>query len=241
MANDALIQGRIGVDLSGPIKEAPSGYRVIFDFTAGADCAADLSYLSEQGFISGWQSMYVDNSNNAADVAFTFAGSDQLIIVKAGVQKYINILTSTPMSVNAHSTGNVRVTVFFLNFEVQNSVDLESITAIISGTVTVTGAVTISPTIGDGADVGGTLAAGGVAQQFMAANAIRKSWTLQNQSSGNLWVRSRGAGGLTDATQNFHSLIIPPGFLYEPPIVSLNAFSIIGATTGQTFWARDYS
>lgn len=82
-----------------------------------------------------------------------------------------------------------------------------------------------------------TIVTGGVAQQLMAANAARKGYKLQNQSNGPLWINVLGA-----ATADNNSLQIPAGAYYEPPPkgIPLTAISIIGATTGQAFFAREY-
>lgn len=241
MANNATVSNRLGTFLGTVPPEGPVAYRVIADFSAGVDVVIDLTRQTEASHVSRWQSIYVDNSANAADITLLFSGTEQLITVKAGSQKYINIIAQLPMVVNAHSTGAILVTMFFMNVAVQNALDLETITAVISGTVTVTGAVTISPTVTDGTNVGGTIAVGGTAQVLMAANLLRKAYAIENQSTGPLYIRSRGPLGTVDATLDQNSLLIPSGFLYEPQVITLNALSIIGATTGQAYFARDYS
>ncbi|MGU3386938.1 hypothetical protein ACLBYG_20675 [Methylobacterium sp. D53M] len=83
----------------------------------------------------------------------------------------------------------------------------------------------------------GTIAAGGTAQQLMAANASRRGFVVQNQSSGDLYVN-----GLGTATADQNSLKIAAGDFYETSVqhVGTGAVSIIGATTGQAFYAREY-
>ena len=84
----------------------------------------------------------------------------------------------------------------------------------------------------------GTIATGGTAQSLMAANAARKGWFIQNNSTGDLWVNR--FGGTAIAGQP--SLLIPAGALYETPDGGSggNALSIYGATTGQTFTAAEW-
>lgn len=87
-------------------------------------------------------------------------------------------------------------------------------------------------------DRGGTITAGGTAQTFMAANPARRGFAVQNQSSGNLYVSCAAP-----ATLDFHALLIPPnGPLYESSAVQAEtgACSIIGATTGQAYFAREF-
>ena len=84
---------------------------------------------------------------------------------------------------------------------------------------------------------GGTIATGGTAQQAMAANAARRGFVIQNQSSGDLYI-----SGLGTATLDQNSLKIAAGGYYETPPhhVSTGAISIIGATTGQAFYGREF-
>lgn len=83
----------------------------------------------------------------------------------------------------------------------------------------------------------GTIAAGGTAQQLAAANPDRQGFWIQNLSAEDLWINDLGA-----ATTGQPSWKIPPDALYEAPItgVTLGALSIIGATTGQAFAAREW-
>ena len=90
---------------------------------------------------------------------------------------------------------------------------------------------------GGGSDVGGTITTASTAQTFMAANATRRAWSLQNQSTGDLYVNCSST-----ATLDYHSLKVPAGALYESSTthVGTGACSIIGATTGQAFYARQF-
>lgn len=86
-------------------------------------------------------------------------------------------------------------------------------------------------------DRSGTITTGGQKQQLMAANANRRSWLIQNNSTGDLWINEIGA----DAVLSQPSINIPPGAYVtsESSYCSPSAISIIGATTGQTFTARE--
>lgn len=108
------------------------------------------------------------------------------------------------------------------------------------GSVSITGTVETTPAITDATSASGTITLGGTAQEFMAANAARKGWAIENQSADYIYVRSRGAGGVTNATQDQDSVRIAPGQMYIPPYTSVNAQSVIGPTTGQAFWAREW-
>jgi len=87
------------------------------------------------------------------------------------------------------------------------------------------------------ANKSGTITTGGTAQTLSAANSARNGFWIQNQSAGSLWIYELGA-----ATQASPSLEIKPGQLYEYPAggVPASAISIIGATTGQVFAAREW-
>lgn len=84
----------------------------------------------------------------------------------------------------------------------------------------------------------GTITIGGTAQQLMAANPSRRGWQLQNNSSGVLWFNETGS----TAVANQPSFALYPGLMYESPVgaASTAAISIIGATTGQAFTAREW-
>lgn len=85
-----------------------------------------------------------------------------------------------------------------------------------------------------------TITAGGTAQDLMAANTARNGWQIQNQSNGDLYIRSKGAGGATVATQDQNSIVLHPNDYYLAPYVSTYAWSIVGATTGQAFNAGEW-
>lgn len=83
----------------------------------------------------------------------------------------------------------------------------------------------------------GTIAAGGTQQTLMAANAARRGFSIQNQSSGPLYFNSVGA-----ATADQNSFLVNPGdyFATDAHHVGTGAISIFGATTGQAFYAREF-
>ena len=83
----------------------------------------------------------------------------------------------------------------------------------------------------------GTITAGGTAQVLMAANAARRGFSIQNQSSGPLYFNGAGT-----ATLDQNSFLLNPGDYFEssPHHSGTGAVSIIGATTGQAFYAREF-
>lgn len=85
-------------------------------------------------------------------------------------------------------------------------------------------------------DKSGTITAGGTAQTLIVVNTLRKAWELQNNSSGDLWFSTTAA-----AVVGQPSFKLAPGQTYESGLGSADtgAVSLIGATTGQTFSARE--
>ncbi len=87
-------------------------------------------------------------------------------------------------------------------------------------------------------DKSGTITTGGTAQTIIASNAARKGFEIQNQSTGDLYFST-----LATAIQGQPSVRVAPGQLYETPIggAGTGAVSLIGATTGQAFAAREWT
>lgn len=85
-----------------------------------------------------------------------------------------------------------------------------------------------------GTDRSGNIVAGGTAQQVAAANADRRSLTIQNISAGDLWVNEIGGTATIDTSASWR---VPAGSVFT---ASTNrAISIIGAVTGQKFTATE--
>lgn len=84
-------------------------------------------------------------------------------------------------------------------------------------------------------DGSGTITTGGTAQTVFAANGSRRYLYVQNNSTAALWINFT-----TAATTSQPSLEIVAGnsFVMDSSFVSTEAVSIIGATTGQTFTAK---
>lgn len=109
----------------------------------------------------------------------------------------------------------------------------------VSGTVavsTVSGTVTTGGTQGSLTDRSGTVTTGGTAQQVMAANAGRKYLLVQNVSDTVCWINF----GVT-AVADQPSIKLNPGdsFVMEGGFVSTQLVSLLGATTGKSFTAKE--
>lgn len=97
--------------------------------------------------------------------------------------------------------------------------------------------ILVAPPIPTLTNISGTVTTGATAQNAAASNATRKGYSLQNQSSGNLWFST-----LATAVQSQPSFLLAPGDFYETPPggQGTGAISIIGATTGQAFAGREW-
>ena len=86
-------------------------------------------------------------------------------------------------------------------------------------------------------DRSGTIAAANTTQQIAPANPARSGFLIQNLSTGDLWLATSGA-----ATAGQPALRIGAGQLLEFPAsgVPAGAVSVLGATAGQSFSAREW-
>jgi len=89
-------------------------------------------------------------------------------------------------------------------------------------------------------NISGTITTGGTAQVLDPANDRRVGWFIQNNSAGSLWINDLGVA----ATLASPSIEIKTGTYMVAPFntgyVSSAQISIIGATTGQAFTAREW-
>jgi len=93
-----------------------------------------------------------------------------------------------------------------------------------------------TPTKGTLTDRSGSITVGGTAQTLAAANGSRKYFLFVNQSSGNMWINFT----TTAVADQPSILIVPTGSLVmEAGFVSTEAISVIGATTGQKWMAKE--
>jgi hypothetical protein len=101
-----------------------------------------------------------------------------------------------------------------------------------ANSLSVVNAISSAPT-----SASGTITSGGTAQNAAAANASRRGFQLQNNSTGDLWFST-----IATAVQSQPSFKLPPGAYYESPPFGggVGAISIVGATTGQAFTGREY-
>lgn len=120
-------------------------------------------------------------------------------------------------------------------------------TAVASGTISVSvtpiaaavsdgSVVAVTPSQGTLTDKSGTISSGGAAQTLAAANTSRKYLLIVNVSAETLWINFT-----TAAVQTQPSVpIVPNGsYVMEASYISTELISIIGATTGSAFTAKE--
>lgn len=85
-------------------------------------------------------------------------------------------------------------------------------------------------------DKSGTITLGGTAQTIATVNRGRRYFLLQNVSSGTLWLNVD-----VTAVQTQPSIKLLPDdvLIWEGTFVPAGAISLIGATTGQAFTAKE--
>jgi hypothetical protein len=86
-------------------------------------------------------------------------------------------------------------------------------------------------------DRSGTLGAASVAQQIMAANLSRRYLLVQNVSSGSLWINFNA-----NANLNQPSILLAAdggSFVMEGSAIVTDSVSVIGATLGQAYTAKE--
>jgi hypothetical protein len=98
------------------------------------------------------------------------------------------------------------------------------------------GTVNTAPVQGTLTDRSGTITTGGTAQVLAASNTTRKYLFIQNNSIAPLWYNFT-----TTAAQSQPSVQLAAGasMYFGGPYITTEAVSIIGATTGQAFTAKE--
>jgi hypothetical protein len=98
--------------------EGPRCIPLTLDFTLSLAYDLDYSNMQSRNFISMVQTIWVDNSLNAAVLEVTMVGTNQVIKVPAGIQRYYTVLQPNPIKMSFASTGAVVCQVILMNFPV---------------------------------------------------------------------------------------------------------------------------
>lgn len=86
--------------------------------------------------------------------------------------------------------------------------------------------------------ISGSITTGGSSQTLSAANTARQSMFVYNTSTDDLWVNDDGTAAVIGT-----SILIPAGQWWSPDQnqITGNAYTIIGASTGQTWVGKEYT
>ncbi len=107
------LERTLGVPPGGP-KMLP----IALDFSVDTVFQLDYQNTQARGFLDMVQTLWVDNSLNAAILAIAFPLSQQTLKIPAGVQGYFTCLCPNPIKITFTSTGGVMTQVTLLNFPV---------------------------------------------------------------------------------------------------------------------------
>ena len=88
------------------------------DFAATPEWILDYGNMQQRNFLNMVQSVWVDNSANAAILSITVPGTNQVLQVPPNAQGYFPLLVPNPLKLVFDSTGGVLVQVILLNFPV---------------------------------------------------------------------------------------------------------------------------
>jgi len=184
---------------------------------------------------ASWNSIVGRNTQNGQQVVNLTGNGNYAFPLQPGAQFRLRVVAYTSGTVN----GSV---VFSSVASVPNTLTmLAGATFPVSaaqlpaalGAQAASGSISVVPaTGGTPTDRSNTIATGGTAQTLAALNASRRYLLVQNQSTGNLYIRFTGTAA-ADQT----SLRIAAGDYWESPphYCPTSAVSIIGATAGQAF------
>ena len=95
--------------------------------------------------------------------------------------------------------------------------------------------VSVSWPIKTPTDKSGTITTGATAQNVCAANVKRKGFWFQNVSDTDMWLSEIGTAVATQP-----AVKVAAGQFFEFPVTPVGAISVICATTGKAFSAREW-
>ena len=210
-------------------KEGPKALPVPFDFSSVGTMSFDLLLENTEGILQFVQSVYVDNSDNPGPLTITFAQTRQRLIVPANSQGNYPVIcpdqTQVTMSspVNASAVGRI----ILMNVPMPYTqwgpvtVNINAITPVVAS------------------NFSGTIAAGGVSQVAIPANAARLGFTIQNASNEAeiLLIDFGTAAAPGSAIELLPGQIFPPN---GSPYISRQSINVRAATTGHAFIAKEY-
>lgn len=167
-----------------PATNKPSGLRFLFPFNS--DAVTNYNYQLQLQpvkleFITG---CFIDNSLNAQQFQLIMTDTGQKVTVPAYSQGFFELLglSSDKVSIQGITTGNIDLTVTFLNYVPVSGTLIWSVIdpGTVIGAITVNGAVTAYPSASDSVDRSKSIAAANTPEQLMPANGSRRTANIFN-------------------------------------------------------------
>jgi len=208
------------------LDEGPRSIPLTLDFSTDTDVLVDFGEAEVTGKMGQVQAIIIDNTLNAFSMVMTVKGTGQRIFVPAQTELCRPVMSNSRFQAVFTSTISAAlVTAQVLNVPLA-PYTYGPLTANVAASA-VTGAYT---------DRSGTIAAAGVSQVMMAANALRKGIFIENPTTEieSLWINPNGA-----ATQSQPSIELAPGGRFEPSSVTTQQITVIAATINHPYIAKE--
>ncbi len=228
-------------------KECAKVIPQIIDFAITTEAVFDLTQMKQQGYVSGIQTVFIDNGANTVPISVTTSVIDQTISIGAGWQGFFPVFLTDNIKLTFTSPGSSSIVkICLLNIAIAAATwpsSAEPATGFPPGILPVHDAglqTFLSPLITGtiAVNTAGVIVAGGTAQNALAANPNRKKWRLENTDMAInevFYVRDDG----TAASTSGGSFILaaggtgyPGGFIEG---TSTGVISVLAATTGHVF------
>lgn len=213
-------------------KEGTKALPVDFDFRTTGVIDVDLQVENTNGVIQMVQSIWIDNTNNPNPLTIVFGVTRQRIVCPASAHGMWPVITVDQVSfrmssvVSAGAVGQV----ILLNVPMPYTQ---------GGPVTVNANVTAAPIQRvNETDFSGTIAAGGVSQIAIAANALRYGLLIQNPTN-EIEPLLLEFGNV--AAPGVSIELLPGEKFVTNNFVSIQSVNVRAATTGHAFIAKEYA
>lgn len=200
------------------------------DLSANTISIVDFTLSEFAGAIEFIQSLYIDNSLNAASLSVQCDITNQIITIPHNSQAYVPVLVSERAKFTFSTSGGVVVPVCFLNCPSPLAIwDTGNGTAV-DLTVNIVGNAAT--------DGSSTITAGGTAQNLFTGTVPVNGFAVYNPDPTNdIWV-SDSTTAAANGTGSIRCAANGGGYETPPNSAPLGVVSIIGAVTGQKFTAR---
>jgi len=96
--------------------EGPRCLSYNLDFSAATEYDFDLTQQQQQGQFTTLQTVYIDNSSNAAALTLTVQGTNQVITWAPNTQGFVTIVSQVPAKFSISTSGGILIAVQLMNF-----------------------------------------------------------------------------------------------------------------------------